>query len=331
MHPVLLLPLLFAQAAPPPNEALRFSRVEVALPGAGATVALDYLAVDRPAGRVWIPAGETASVDVLDLATRLITRIPGFAAGQGKPGAGPSAVSLGDGTAFIGNRADRAICAVEVRTLGKGRCVALSDPPDGVQYVPATREVWVTTPHVHAIAVVQAHALGSPAARLPLPGRPEGYALDTQRGRFFTNLEDKNQAIAIDVRTRKTISTWSVPCGADGPRGLAYDQARQYLFVACTDKVVVLDGGHDGAVLSTLQTGAGVDNLDYLDRTSNLYVAAGRAARLTVAHVETGGVLAVVASAPTAEGARVVVAAGDGSAVVGDPRHGRVLLYLPER
>jgi DNA-binding beta-propeller fold protein YncE len=238
--------------------------------------------------------------------------------------------------AFIGNRASSEICAVDAQKLVKLGCSALSTMPDGVQAVAATQEVWVTTPNDRSITVLDGRAARPwparrPTSRVPLPGRPEGYAVDDERGRFFTNLEDRNETVAIDVRSRKVTSTWPVPCGEQGPRGLAYDQARQFVFVACTDKVLVMDGAHGGAVLSTLATGAGVDNIDYLGARETLYVAAGKAARLTAAHVDERGTLAVVATASTVAGARVVVVAGDGTAVVGDPHHGRVLLFSPGR
>jgi len=168
-------------------------------------------------------------------------------------------------------------------------------------------------------------------SRIALPGEPEGYAVDEGRGLFFTNLEDKDKTLVIDVRSHRVMKTWDASCGQDGPRGLAYDPARQLLFVACTDHVEVLDAAHDGAILSKLETGAGVDNIDYLDARHSLYVAAGKAARLTVAHVNDRGVLTVLGTAATTAGGRCVVVAGDGTAVVGDPGHGGVLLVSPLR
>jgi len=39
------------------------------LPGATGTIALDYFAYDRATGKVWVPASNTGSVDVIDEAT----------------------------------------------------------------------------------------------------------------------------------------------------------------------------------------------------------------------------------------------------------------------
>ena len=319
------------------SQPLHVSMVEIPLPGAQGVVSLDYLAAERASGRVWIPAGNTGSVDVLDVGSRKVTRIEGFTtrARETRAGTrvlGPSAVALGDGVAFIGNRATAEICSVDARKMAKMACVELAVPGDGVAYVPAIKEVWVTTPRDESVTVVDASDPShlKPSARIALLGKPEGYAVDSARGLFFTNLEDKDKSLVIDVKTRKVKQTWAAQCGSDGPRGLAYDQTRQLLFVACTDRVEVLDVGRDGAVLAQMETGAGVDNIAYLEAEQNLYVAAGKAARLTIVHVGERGKLAALGTAVTVEGARVVVVTRDGTAVVADPVHGRVLMFLPQ-
>src|SRR5207244_4327184 len=76
----------------------------LSLPGAHGVVTLDYFAYDRLRARLWVPAGNTASVDVIDGKTDQITRIQGFhTAGvslRGKrPVLGPSSVTIGDGVA----------------------------------------------------------------------------------------------------------------------------------------------------------------------------------------------------------------------------------------
>jgi DNA-binding beta-propeller fold protein YncE len=331
MTTVLLLHLLVATD---PVTSVQFTTVAVPLPGMHGSASLDYFAAERAAGRVWIPEGTSGTVYVLDLATKKIVPVGGF--GAGRPG--PSAVSLGDGWAFVGNRRAAELCAVNVRLLTKSACASLAASSDGVAYVASTKEVWVTSPGDRMLTIVDVHDPAHPkqTAQVAVPGQPEGYAVDDARALFFTNLEDKNQTLAVDVRTRKVVQTWSAHCGAGGPRGLAYDGQRQFLFVACTDGARVLDAridgnhdGPDGALLSSLTVGAGVDNIDYLDATHRLYVAAGKASRLSVAEVSNKGEIVQVALAPTAPGARVVVVAADGTAVVGDPTHGGVLVLSP--
>jgi len=49
----------------------------------------------------------------------------------------------------------------------------------------------------------------------------------------------------------------------DAPRGIAVHSKRGFVFVACSDHVIVLDTAQDGRVAGSIPTGAGVDNIDY--------------------------------------------------------------------
>jgi DNA-binding beta-propeller fold protein YncE len=160
---------------------------------------------------------------------------------------------------------------------------------------------------------------------IPLPGQPEGYALDDTRGLFYTNLEDKDRTLVIDTKSHKIVSTWTPGCGDAGPRGLSVDGPRGQLFVACTDHVVTLDTAHQGAIVGTLDTGGGVDNIDFHSSRRRLYVAAGKAARLTVAQVGDSGSLTPIATAPIGPGSRVVVVDNVGKAYVADSAGGQLL------
>jgi DNA-binding beta-propeller fold protein YncE len=306
----------------------------VPLPGANGPASLDFIFYEPPSSRVWVPAGSTGSVDVLDAATGAFTRIGGFATaereGHGKKRTvGPSAGAVGEGFAYIGNRATSEVCPVDLETLKPGKCVTMTSGTDAVGYVAASKEVWVTLPKEQTIAVLDASTAGSlkPKATVKVDGEPECYAVDEPHGIFFTNLEDKGQTLSIDVRTRKVVATWSSGCGPDGPRGVAFDAKHGFVLVACTDHVQVLDAGASGAPLGKLDTGAGVDDIFFAERTSLLYAAAGKAARLTVARLDDKGRLDVVATGETSEGARNAVADANGTAYVADSQQGRLLVF----
>ncbi len=324
-----------ASTAPPPAA---WSLQAFGLPGAVAPVSLDYLFYEPGRNRVWVPAGGTGSVAVFDVTARTFTRVEGFKTAEreahgNKRVVGPSSGSIGAGVAYVGNRATQEVCAVDVQTLALGQCLTLPSAPDGVQFVAATHEVWVTTPKTQSILVLDASQAGSLQlkASIALPGDPEGYAVDASRGLFFTNLEDKGSTLSIDLTTHRVRDTWNAGCSSDGPRGLALDSARGLLFVACTDHVQALDLNHDGARLGQLDTGAGVDNLDYVAKTGLLYAAAGKAARLTVAAVTAHGEFELLTQSPTAPGARNAIADANGFAYVADPQAARLLVLSAAR
>ncbi|MFT3837040.1 MAG: hypothetical protein QM723_08590 [Myxococcaceae bacterium] len=298
-----------------------------ALPGATGEVTLDYLLFDRAKGRLWIPAANTGRVDVLDTHSDTLLDVGGFTVVEregrrGKRLLGPSSAALGNGMVFIGNRGSSEVCTIDERSLRRHGCVQLDSPPDGLAFVGTTQELWVTTPKSQSLTILDVSKPESPVVKesIALPGDPEGYAVDDEHGLFFTNLEDKDRALSIDVRTRKIVSDHPAGCGETGPRGVAIDVARHLAFVACTSSVSVLDLEHDGSVLAKVSTGNGVDNIDYVPSLGLLLVPAGKDALLDELQVGEHGALTQKRRVPTVSGAKVVVADASGNAYLVDPR-----------
>jgi hypothetical protein len=306
----------------------------VPLPGVTAHATVDFIAYESGHERVWVPVANTGSVDLLDIATRTFTRINGFPTKEvevkgSKRMMGPSSISIGEGFAYVGNRATREVCPVSTSTLKVGKCLKVPSAPDAVAYVASGKEVWVTTPRDQAVVVFDASKPDVLLAKatVKLDGAPECYAIDDSRGLFFTNLEDKNKTVVIDVKTHEAKATWNLTCSSEGPRGIAVDAIRGLAYVACTDQVLVLDASKSGAQLAKLDTGAGVDNIDWLQAQQRLYVAAGKSARLTVAHVDDRGQPSVVATGATSDGARNAVADTNGGVYVVDRANARLLVF----
>jgi DNA-binding beta-propeller fold protein YncE len=309
----------------------------IALPGAPADgVALDYLAIDRERHRVWVPAGGTGNTVVIDTNTQAVSTVDKFPTTeverQGrKRVVGPSSATVGDGFVYVGNRADSSICAIDAASLERGECVKLPSSPDGVAYVAHKKEVWVTTPRDNSITILDVSKPSAPklSGTIKLDGGPEGYAVDDGRGFFYTNLEDKDRTLRIDENKRKVTATWKPECGGRGPGGIAVEPNGQYVMVVCSGHVEVLEGAKHGKILSKLDTGDGVDNIDYLAARRDLYAAAGGAGKLTVAHLDEKGVLHAAASVDTAQRARNAVAASDGTAYVAVGPEGKILVVKP--
>jgi DNA-binding beta-propeller fold protein YncE len=271
-------------------------------------VSMDYIAFDPATNSLWVPGGSTGAVDVVDVDTGKVRQILNLPTSQvqargGTRVLGPSGVSIGDGVVYIGNRGGSEVCAFNARSLARVVCTHLDAAPDGVAYVAPTKEVWVTTPGEQSVRVLDASTLMQ-KAKLTFPGNPEGYAVDAKRGRFYTNLEDKDRTVAVDLKTHTTVATWNPACGGGGPHGLGLDEAAGHLFIGCDAVAEVMNVGGDGAVLSKVDTGDGVDDINYAPATHLLYVGAARAAKLTIARADAGGKLTTVAQVPTQNGAR---------------------------
>src|SRR5438270_13665119 len=136
-------------------------------------VIMDYLAAEGD--RVWVPAGNTGNVYVLEKGR--FKTIGGFATkkGRGDRLMGPSSVTVGDGAVYVGNRGDSRIWAIDPKTLEKKGSVEMPGMPDGTFWVAPTREIWVTTPRENSIQIVDSSL--KIAAKIAVDG-PEGYAVD---------------------------------------------------------------------------------------------------------------------------------------------------------
>src|SRR5207253_9705962 len=120
---------------------------------------------------------------------------------------------------------------LQVAPLSAGPAAA----PDGVVYVAATRELWITTGApplgiASADKSIQVFDASDPCqlkpkTKIPLNGSAEGYAVDNQRGLFYTNIEETGRTAAIDVRSHKVIARWDP--GSRELQGLALDGARR--------------------------------------------------------------------------------------------------------
>jgi len=348
MNPLSLATLLaalpLAANSAPASKAAELTATAVELPG-GAPVSMDYLVYDAATNSVWIPAGNTGKVDVLDAATGKLEAIGGFETEkrtiqrEGKSmevTMGPSSGFSGDGVVYIGNRAGSRVCAVSAKTHERQGCATLPSTPDGVVYVATTKEVWVTTPRTDSLTILDASTPGAPKliegdkGHLAVDG-PEGYAVDAEKGIFYTNLEEKDHTLGFDVKTRKQVSDWPSGCGKEGPRGLSIDPARKLIFVACGAGGAVALSTVDGKELGRIKTGAGVDNIDYLAKDGLLFIASGADGMFTLAHAGDKGELTKVASAKTAPGGRVVVADHDGNAYIADSKGGKVWVVKRKR
>src|SRR5437879_4569714 len=339
----IFLPLATLVAAD--TSASSYELKPIALPGANGAVALDYFAYDPATGKVWVPASNLGSVAVIDEKTDAVSQVAGFKTGEierrgRKVMLGPTAASIGDGVVYIGNRGDATLCWIDKSSLSRGECVPASSDhsvtPDGVLYVAATKEVWITTrpvssSNVEAAKILQVFDASDPRhlkwkTKIQLDGLGEGYAVDNGRGLFYTNVEGPSSTIAIDVRTKKIVAKWNPGSAEVG--GLALDSTREFLFVACGDHVVNLDTAHDGKILDSIQTGAGLYNIDYLLEKKILYAAASQAASLTIAEVDDHGKFRLKALVPTVKGARGVVAGKGETAFLIDPAEGRILKLI---
>src|SRR6202022_4822469 len=106
--------------------------------------------------------------------------------------------------------------------------------------------------------------------------------------------------------------------GAYGPRRLAVDPHAMPVFLPCFAGGL-REFGSNGKILARLETGAGVDNIDWFPSRHLVYVASAQEGKLTIAKSGPEGALSVVSVAQTAPGGRSVIVAGSAPASTPHP------------
>src|SRR5215813_10859379 len=74
--------LVSATASEVNTAGTKYELKPINLPGASGPVALDYFAYDPATGKVWVPASNTGTIDVIEEATGGISQVTGFSTGE---------------------------------------------------------------------------------------------------------------------------------------------------------------------------------------------------------------------------------------------------------
>jgi DNA-binding beta-propeller fold protein YncE len=172
---------------------------------------------------------------------------------------------------------------------------------------------------------VAAHRAGEvdlidPKARKSVGSIVVGGALEEMAtdgsGRVFVNVENKNELVALDLKTR-TVAQRLTLQGCDGPTGLAYAPDAHALIAACDGKAAVVDA-RTFKLEKLLTIGMGPDAALYDPKRRLVLIPCGQSGELAVIDASAPGKVAVAGLYPTEKSARTGAL---------DPATGKV--YLP--
>jgi hypothetical protein len=88
-----------------------------------------------------------------------------------------------------------------------------------------------------------------------------------------------------------------------------------------------MDLAHHGKILSELQSGSGVDIIDYDSNLHHLYLPGATSATMAILGVSKTGALSLIRTVPTVEGAHCVTTDHSGNSYVCDPNQGKILIF----
>lgn len=321
MRFTLALLLLFGACGSAPKKS------PVLLPAAAPGIGFDDLRYSPALHRVLVPAGRSGRLDLVDPDTLAVRSIGGFSATSAYTGGhddGVTSVDEAHGLLYVSDRTAQSIVVVNPERAAIVGRTKLAAEPDYVRYSALTNELWVTEPGASQIELFTLSGDGTPAASavIPVHNGPESLVFDGTRGRAYTHRWQRS-TVVFDVKTRTSVAEWKNGCSA--ARGIALDEARGWLFVACSEgRVSVLDVVHDGRIVSTLESGSGFDVVGYSAKLGHLYLAGSSCRCLVMLGVSTSGTLALLERVDAPASTHCATADDTGHVWVCDPAAGRL-------
>jgi YVTN family beta-propeller protein len=255
----------------------------------------DYLLADGPAHRLYVT--HNARVEVLDTQTgKTVGAITGMKSTHGV------ALDTDGKTGYISDGAGNAVVVFDRSSLQTLATIPAGTNPDGIVFEPSTRSVWAFNGRSKNVSVIDAETR-TVIATIALPGKPEFPAVDG-KGTVFVNIEDKNEILKLDARTKEVLANWPLT-GCDSPSGLAFDVSGQRLFSVCDGNKMVVTDSTSGKILATPSIGDSPDAAGF-DATNKLaFSSNGGDATLSV--IDTNGnKYPTVQTLKTAKGARTM-------------------------
>ncbi|MBZ5497991.1 MAG: YncE family protein [Acidobacteriia bacterium] len=264
----------------------------------GAEGGWDYAATDEAGRRVYVTHGTKVVVIDIDK-DEVISEI------TDTPGVHGFAIAPELGLGFSSNGQESKASIVDLKTLKTTSKVDTGQNPDGILYVPGVQEVYTfNRSRTAPSATVFEAKTGKVITTITLPGTPEFAVVDTKAGRIYNNIDNKNEVVAIDMKTHQIVAEWPTAPG-EGGSGMAIDLVNHRLFIGCDNLMVMMDST-SGKVVGTVPIGAGVDANRFDPGTRLAFASCGQAGSVTIAREETPDKLTVVQTLETARGARTM-------------------------
>jgi DNA-binding beta-propeller fold protein YncE len=254
---------------------------------AGGAGRWDRMAVDRGAGRVYVPGA--AGVLVLDLEGRRLGQVAGVRGAHSvalAPELGIGICSSGRSNSLLVFNLVSLEVEKELRTTG--------GDPQAVLFDPAARRIFAFNQRGRNATVFDAFG-GAVAGSIPLGGRP-GTAVADGRGHVLVSVKDTREVLVLDSWKLAVLKRVPLPAMED-PTGLALDPVRNRLFVVGANRLMGILDSDGWKLLKTLPIGAEPESAVCDPATGGAYVS-HRDGSITVINADAAGEYRVRADHP---------------------------------
>ena len=220
---------------------------------------------------------------------------------ENTPGVHGIAFDVSNKKGFISNGRINTVTVFDMLTNKTVLQIPAGLNPDAINYEPFSKKIITCNGRGKNLTIIDPVS-NIAVDSVDVGGKPEA-AVSDGAGKFFVNIEDKNEIVVVDTRTWKVLNHWSIMPG-ESPTGLAFDLKTKRLFAGCEKKLMVIDAGN-GKVVAQLTIGEGCDGVAFDPAKKNIYTSNGEGT-LTVIHEENADKYSVTANIPTKRGARTI-------------------------
>ena len=283
------------------------------IPLKGAPGRLDHFAIDNKHARLFIANLSNNSLDIVDLkAGKLIKQIPDQKKIQGVAYA-PDLDRI-----YVGNGIGGECNVFDGKDYKLLKSIKFPGA-DNVRYLASRQLVYVG--HAEkALSVIDARTY-EVKATIKLPGRPEGFQLETKRPRLYMNTVDPTRLVVVDTDKNEVLNSYPIKL-SDRAYPMALDEANKRIFLGMRNKpAIVIVDSENGKEVASVPIPEDIDDLFYDAKNKRLYASTG-AGFLAVIRQRDADHYETLETIPTTKIARTCFF---------DPAGGRLYLGLPRQ
>jgi YVTN family beta-propeller protein len=202
---------------------------------------------------------------------------------------------------YTSNGRINSVTVFDLKTNAVLEQVATGENPDAINYEPYTKTIITCNGRSKNLSVIDPKA-SKVIATIDVGGKPEA-AVSDGNGKLFVNIEDKNEIVAVDLKTFTVTNHWTLN-PAEGPTGLAYDKSTKRLFAGC-EKLLVVVNAENGSVVDKIAIGDGCDGVAFDSKKKIIYTSNGEGSISVIKEINADK-FSLLGNYPTKRGARTI-------------------------
>ncbi len=275
----------------------------------------NHMAVDAEHQRLFAAAPTNKTLEVVDLSSGKALR--------SLEGEKPASARYAPEFNQIYVPRGQALYIYDGKTLDLITSIDLQSNLDELQYDPHAKELYVGCMNLDkpGIAIISIPD-GKLLAKISLPGKPQGIAVEQKGTRIFANIPTMKQVAVIDRRKRALLDPWPV-LENQGNAPIGLDEEHHRLFVGARNPAqLLIINTQNGKTVARVVTSSDADDLFYDAANKRVYISCGEGF-VDVIEQRDPDHYRSLKRIPTVAGARTsALSASLNGFYVGVPRHG---------